>query len=1786
MKKGKLIGRILGIALVGVMIGAMPGVLASIGSASEEVITVEDTDPGFSKYGTASYWWEDWVGGDHMYYTYNGYNTVDNYAKWTPSLPSAGIYPVYVWIPANHATTTNAIYTIHHNGQDDTRYVRQSDHSYWILLGYFYFSASGNEYVKLVDMTYESSASKQVGFDAVRWVKREFDLPQYVNGIDVSHWQGTINWVQVYNEGFRFAFAKATQGTGILDGNFMTNMNNGRNAGMFMGAYHYATPDSSTAADQANYFVDQAGEYITAGYLRPALDLEETGGLGQAVLSQWVNNFMSTVKSRTGVEPILYTSPSFANDNLDVTVVNEYDLWIAHWRTDLNPSTGGWDHWDFWQHTIGAKGSVPGINAEIDWDRFNGDISKLQQDFVIGQPPVYPKPTISASEYQTEIDVGETDWVKFTLRNDGTEYTDWWGIQVRVGDGLELVEHSSYPWSQGNMCNGKAAEWYKENDLGVGASDYIIVGIKGKTVSNYESVWYTAWMHDPDEQPEWIQYSHPVRSVPCDRDYAEYGVEVTPADYDEYFWSVTPYTYDSDSDGFNDSVTLEMDVDTTGDYVDVTVIGDLYDLNGTWVDEDSATWNIYGAAIEYGYLDLTNYGSIAGDCTYYLDLYDENGNYEDDWVGSVYLYPVGYVAQPPEVTTHPATDVTSTSATLHGYLDSLGDYNRVACTPEPPEFSLTKDYCVPTEATISVEAAIGDRYVEYWEHVTDGGICVKNDYVLIHRDIDSNEIINYEKNWREVEFTSGPIAPFEPPGGEYFWKRAVAFLDSGDCGYFYTMSELQEYPLVCWEVRYTDGTTTMYDLDGNEIGCGIPAPSKGFSLSGYYDSSLPDGWINWRLNADEWFQEWNLSTASLPLPTPTIISSYVSDPDYQFYYALAHGGSWYFQADNEGSYYYGSDAADDMENRPPMIFAFLGHCEGMTDIEPGTFSYEFRKGSMVDTVTVGYSGMSDCPGWSDSLEWQDYMFQKMDEGYTMRDAFDLASAQYPLIADCVVFVGDPDLTVPPIYVSFEWWTDPAHKNETFCRPMYATGPFNEGLTGLIPGTTYYFQAKAVADGVTVYGDVLSFLTRPDAPISFSASTVSSNQIDLSWTKGAGAQKTKIQKKQGSYPTNRNDGTQVYFDTGTAISDAGLAPDTTYYYRAWSYVQAGEEQWSDNCAEDFSTTMSGVTIPVVTTSAATLVEETTATLNGAVSDDGGEACQYRFGYSTTPGGPYTHTTWSVDTKTTGQSFSQALLSLNKGTKYYFIAQAKNSAGTGSGSELSFLTKPDAPISFSASTVSSTQIDLSWTKGAGAQKTKIQRKQGSYPANKDDGTQVYFDTGTAKSDTELAPGTTYYYRAWSYVSGSEEKWSDNCAEDFATTASGTTPPTVSNNGGATDITSNSARLNGEVTSTGGENPTVYIYWGDNDGGTTPASWEHQENLGTKGAGTFSTDVSGLAPETKYYYRCYATNLAGNDWADNTESFDTVAASEVNISLQPATEHVGVGEVFDLIIQAEAGDQPVSGISAFIDFDPAYLEVVDADAETGGIQITPGSTLTMVMLNEADNSIGTIDYSAGKLGEPFPTGTFTVATIQFRALAQTSPITSIIFSTDFPRETVVDYSGNDVTGTLTGGTVCISEATVDISVVLQGGSRPPEGWEVPITIKFFSPGADVMTDSPVAQFDLTTTKSGSTATCQCTVAPGTYDVTVVSEHTLINVKRDVVISTPSTAVDMGTLLEGNANDDNIINISDFGILAVSFMCTEGEPGYDPRADFDRNGIINISDFGLLAVNYMKMSPFDVSG
>ena len=206
-------------------------------------------------------------------------------------------------------------------------------------------------------------------------------------GIDVSHNNGSgIDWVQVHNSGKTFAWVKATGGTSdvvlekMIDGQFEENMESGYSAGMIMGAYHFAYPQSYTAVDEADHFVAVAGHYITAGYLRPALDLENDPAnnsypyqLGKSILSQWILDWANEVELLTGVAPVIYTDRDYARNYLDDSL-NVYPVWIATVSGDPSADPGNlgiWSTWAFQQYDW--HGVCPGVSTEVDFDSFNGD---------------------------------------------------------------------------------------------------------------------------------------------------------------------------------------------------------------------------------------------------------------------------------------------------------------------------------------------------------------------------------------------------------------------------------------------------------------------------------------------------------------------------------------------------------------------------------------------------------------------------------------------------------------------------------------------------------------------------------------------------------------------------------------------------------------------------------------------------------------------------------------------------------------------------------------------------------------------------------------------------------------------------------------------------------------------------------------------------------------------------------------------------------------------------------------------------------------------------------------------------------------------------------------------------------------------------------------------------------------------------------------------------------------------------------------------------------------------
>ncbi|HET9346393.1 MAG TPA: GH25 family lysozyme [Candidatus Limnocylindrales bacterium] len=199
----------------------------------------------------------------------------------------------------------------------------------------------------------------------------------YVDGIDVSYHQGMITWTQVAAAGKRFAFVRATAGTLTADPRYATNRSGALAAGLAVGSYHFANPDSAPndAANEASWFLQKAT--IASGDLIPVLDLEVSNGLSAGALTTWAQTWLQEVTAATGVRPIIYTTPTFWSNSMANTewfARNGYPvLWIAHWTSASQPTVpaGNWaaSGWTFWQHS--STGSVPGISGPVDLDRFN-----------------------------------------------------------------------------------------------------------------------------------------------------------------------------------------------------------------------------------------------------------------------------------------------------------------------------------------------------------------------------------------------------------------------------------------------------------------------------------------------------------------------------------------------------------------------------------------------------------------------------------------------------------------------------------------------------------------------------------------------------------------------------------------------------------------------------------------------------------------------------------------------------------------------------------------------------------------------------------------------------------------------------------------------------------------------------------------------------------------------------------------------------------------------------------------------------------------------------------------------------------------------------------------------------------------------------------------------------------------------------------------------------------------------------------------------------------------------
>ncbi|SDN67952.1 Lyzozyme M1 (1,4-beta-N-acetylmuramidase), GH25 family [Streptomyces sp. cf386] len=204
-------------------------------------------------------------------------------------------------------------------------------------------------------------------------------LATQTEGVDVSSHQGNVAWSTLWNSGVKWAYVKATEGTYYTNPYFAQQYTGSYNIGMIRGAYHFATPDTTNGATQANYFVDHGGGWSRDGKTLPGvLDIEWNPygdacyGKTQSQMVTWIRDFLNRYKARTGRAAVIYTATTWwrqcTGNHSGFATANP--LWIARYAADVGELPAGWSYYTMWQYT--SSGPTVG-----DHNRFNGALDRV-----------------------------------------------------------------------------------------------------------------------------------------------------------------------------------------------------------------------------------------------------------------------------------------------------------------------------------------------------------------------------------------------------------------------------------------------------------------------------------------------------------------------------------------------------------------------------------------------------------------------------------------------------------------------------------------------------------------------------------------------------------------------------------------------------------------------------------------------------------------------------------------------------------------------------------------------------------------------------------------------------------------------------------------------------------------------------------------------------------------------------------------------------------------------------------------------------------------------------------------------------------------------------------------------------------------------------------------------------------------------------------------------------------------------------------------------------------------
>lgn len=225
------------------------------------------------------------------------------------------------------------------------------------------------------------------------------DTDEVFSGIDVSVYQGDIDFEQVKNSGIEVVYIRAGYGFSVTDPKFEENYTNATKAGLKCGAYYFVTARNTEQAYlQATRFAELiSGKTFAA---RPAMDFEEFGSLGKNGINIVGLAFMQKLRELTGIVPILYTDAYNASETWGWNFA-QFPLWVADYDAEEPYVTSNiWQSYAGFQYS--DRGEIPGIYGNVDLDRFTSSV------FLNGANEATPTKTPDAIRYTVKR--GDTLW--------------------------------------------------------------------------------------------------------------------------------------------------------------------------------------------------------------------------------------------------------------------------------------------------------------------------------------------------------------------------------------------------------------------------------------------------------------------------------------------------------------------------------------------------------------------------------------------------------------------------------------------------------------------------------------------------------------------------------------------------------------------------------------------------------------------------------------------------------------------------------------------------------------------------------------------------------------------------------------------------------------------------------------------------------------------------------------------------------------------------------------------------------------------------------------------------------------------------------------------------------------------------------------------------------------------------------------------------------------------------------------------------------------------------------